>query len=240
MNPELFVKELAKKQIKLTAKQKQLFNTYFTELVKANQHVNLTRITAEDDVYLKHFYDSLTPLLNFKEQFTDKKTLCDLGAGAGFPSIPLKIVLPQLQVTIVDSLGKRLVFLQQLLKDLQLSGVQLVHARAEDAGQNPEQREKYDLVTARAVANMPVLTEYCLPLVKKGGYLIALKGPQAQEELQKAQKAIKVLGAEVVEVKELTLPASSENRTLILLKKVKNTPKKYPRQAGTPHRKPII
>lgn len=239
MNPEQFVQELSKRNFKLNEKQINQFNQYFTSLIAANQKVNLTRITEEDDVYLKHFFDSLTPLFTFSEVFKPGDTVCDVGAGAGFPSIPLKILQPELKVTIVDSLGKRLTFLQDLIEKLQLQDVTLVHGRAEDVGQNKLYREQFDIVTARAVANMAVLSEYCLPLVKKSGYFVALKGPKAEKELQDGQKAISLLGGNVIQTEELQLPTSSEERTLILVQKVKVTPKKYPRQAGTPHRKPI-
>ena len=239
MNPEQFVQELSKRNFKLNEKQINQFNQYFTSLIETNKKVNLTRITEKDDVYLKHFFDSITPLFTFGEIFTKSQTLCDVGAGAGFPSIPLKIMVPELRVTIVDSLGKRLNFLQELVTQLDLKNVALVHGRAEDVGQNKQYREQFDIVTARAVANMAVLSEYCLPLVKKNGNFIALKGPKAEDELNSSQKALKTLGGKTTAVKELQLPHSSEDRTLILVKKVQATPKKYPRQAGTPHRKPI-
>ena len=239
MNPEQFVQELSKRNFKLNENQINQFNQYFTSLIETNKKVNLTRITEKDDVYLKHFFDSITPLFTFGEIFTKSRTLCDVGAGAGFPSIPLKIMVPELRVTIVDSLGKRLNFLQELVTQLDLKNVALVHERAEDVGQNKQYREQFDIVTARAVANMAVLSEYCLPLVKKNGNFIALKGPKAEDELNSSQKALKTLGGKTTAVKELQLPHSSEDRTLILVKKVQATPKKYPRQAGTPHRKPI-
>ena len=208
-------------------------------LIEVNEHVNLTRITEEDEVYLKHFYDSITPLFTFGAVFKDGATLCDVGAGAGFPSIPLKILKPGLKVTIVDSLQKRLNFLKDLISELGLTDVELVHGRAEDVGQNKLYRERFDIVTARAVARMSVLSEYCLPLVKKGGYFVALKGPKAEDELDDGKKALEVLGGKLIKDEELTLPASEEERTLVLVQKVKSTPKKYPRQAGTPRRKPI-
>ena len=239
MNPEQFVQELSKCNFKLNENQINQFNQYFNSLIEANKHVNLTRITAEDDVYLKHFYDSITPLLTFRTVFKSSSSLCDVGAGAGFPSIPLKIMMPELQVTIVDSLGKRFNFLQGLITQLNLKNVALVHGRAEDVGQNKQYREQFDIVTARAVANMAVLSEYCLPLVKKNGNFIALKGPKAEDELKSSQKALTTLGGKAIALKELQLPQSTEDRTLILVKKVQPTPKKYPRQAGTPHRKPI-
>ena len=239
MNPEQFVQELSKRNFKLNENQINQFNQYFTSLIETNKKVNLTRITEKDEVYLKHFWDSITPLFTFGSVLKAADTLCDVGAGAGFPSIPLKIMLPELKVTIVDSLGKRLNFLQGLITQLNLKNVTLVHGRAEDVGQNKQYREQFDVVTARAVANMAVLSEYCLPLIKESGNFIALKGPKAEDELRSAQKALKVLGGKVIAVKELQLPRSTEERTLILIEKVQATPKKYPRQAGTPHRKPI-
>ena len=239
MNPEKFVLELSKHNFELTDKQKQQFKLYFKFLIEVNEHVNLTRITEENEVYLKHFYDSVTPLFVFGDVFKDGATLCDVGAGAGFPSIPLKILKPSLKVTIVDSLAKRLTFLKDLIAKLDLDNVELVHGRAEDVGQNKLYREKFDIVTARAVAKMSVLSEYCLPLVKKDGYFVALKGPKAEDELDEGQKALAVLGGKLIKDEELTLSGTTEERTLVLVKKVKETPKKYPRQAGTPRRKPI-
>ena len=239
MNPEIFAEELANYGFKLSSKQKEQFATYYNKLIEFNKKVNLTRITDKNEVYLKHFFDSITPLLEFSDLFKGEKSLCDVGAGAGFPSLPIKILCPDLSITIVDSLGRRLKFLDELVSDLSLDKVTLVHSRAEDAGQNKNLREKFDLVTGRAVARMSVLSEYCLPLAKVDGYLVALKGPKAQDELAEAKNAIEVLGGSVKEVKELTLPDTDDERTLIVVKKVKATPKKYPRQAGTPNRKPL-
>ena len=239
MNPEIFAEELANYGFKLSSKQKEQFATYYNKLIEFNKKVNLTRITDKNEVYLKHFFDSITPLLEFSDLFKGEKSLCDVGAGAGFPSLPIKILCPDLSITIVDSLGKRLKFLDELVSDLSLDKVTLVHSRAEDAGQNKNLREKFDLVTGRAVARMSVLSEYCLPLAKVDGYLVALKGPKAQDELAEAKNAIEVLGGSVKEVKELTLPDTDDERTLIVVKKVKATQKKYPRQAGTPNRKPL-
>lgn len=239
MNPEIFAEELANYGFKLSSKQKEQFATYYNKLIEFNKKVNLTRITDKNEVYLKHFFDSITPLLEFSDLFKGEKSLCDVGAGAGFPSLPIKILCPDLSITIVDSLGKRLKFLDELVSDLSLDKVTLVHSRAEDVGQNKNLREKFDLVTGRAVARMSVLSEYCLPLAKVDGYLVALKGPKAQDELADAKNAIEVLGGSVKEVKELMLPDTDDERTLIVVKKVKATPKKYPRQAGTPSRKPL-
>ncbi|MCZ3621806.1 16S rRNA (guanine(527)-N(7))-methyltransferase RsmG [Lactobacillus mulieris] len=238
MKPELFIEQLAEKGFALSQKQIDQFSKYYQKLIEVNEYVNLTRITDLEEVYLKHFYDSLTPFLEYPELFK-KARICDVGAGAGFPSIPIKILVPEMQLAIVDSLNKRLKFLADLTTDLDLGQVELVHGRAEDIGQNAKYREKFDLVTARAVANMATLSEYCLPLVKEGGKFLALKGPKAESELADAQKAITVLGGQVAATKNLRLPESDEERTLILLNKVKQTPKKYPRQAGTPSRKPL-
>ena len=239
MNPEIFAEELANYGFKLSSKQKEQFATYYNKLIEFNKKVNLTRITDKNEVYLKHFFDSITPLLEFSDLFKGERSLCDVGAGAGFPSLPIKILCPDLSITIVDSLGKRLKFLDELVSDLSLDKVTLVHSRAEDAGQNKNLREKFDLVTGRAVARMSVLSEYCLPLAKVDGYLVALKGPKAQDELAEAKNAIEVLGGSVKEVKELTLPDTDDERTLIVVKKVKATPNKYQRYAGKPNRKPL-
>ncbi|MCH3905072.1 MAG: 16S rRNA (guanine(527)-N(7))-methyltransferase RsmG [Lactobacillus sp.] len=239
MNPEQFSQTLAQQGWSLTPAQTAAFATYYQQLVTVNQRVNLTRITDQDEVYLKHFYDSLTVLLTFADVLPQGCRLCDVGSGAGFPSIPLKIIRPDLQVTIIDSLNKRLKFLKELTQQLDLKQVELLHGRAEDLGQSKDCRERFDVVTARAVARMSVLSEYCLPFVKLGGYFIAMKGPKAAAELTDAQTAISKLGGQVEQVKALTLPGDEEERNLVLIKKVKTTPRKYPRQAGTPNKKPL-
>lgn len=239
MNPEVFEKALSEKGLHLSSEQEKQFATYYQDLIEVNKKVNLTRITDESEVYLKHFYDSVTPLFVFPEVFKNNNTLCDVGAGAGFPSLPIKILRPDLKVTIIDSLGKRLKFLDDLIQKLNLKDVTLVHSRAEDAGQNPKLRANFDIVTARAVARMSVLSEYCLPLVKQDGYLVALKGPKANDELNDAKDAIQLLGGKTKKIVELTLPNTDDERNLVLIEKVAKTPKKYPRQAGTPNRKPL-
>ncbi|MDO4912544.1 MAG: 16S rRNA (guanine(527)-N(7))-methyltransferase RsmG [Lactobacillus sp.] len=239
MNPTEFYQKLTNMHYHLTDDVKKQFADYFETLVEVNQYLNLTRITEEDEVYLKHFYDSLTPLFAYPELFESKVSLCDVGAGAGFPSIPMKILHPEIEVTIVDSLQKRLNFLDDLTKKLGITGVHLVHGRAEEVGQNEQYREKFDLVTARAVARMSVLSEYCLPLVKLDGKFLALKGPKAEQEIQEAGKAIKTLGGKVIDQKQFNLPDTDEERNLILISKTEKCPKKYPRQAGTPARKPL-
>ncbi|KRM87077.1 16S rRNA (guanine(527)-N(7))-methyltransferase RsmG [Lacticaseibacillus thailandensis] len=240
MNPEEFAAALARFDVVLSAEQQAQFAEYYSYLVAENQKMNLTAITAEGDVYLKHFYDSVTPLLEFPELWTTTVTLCDVGAGAGFPSLPMKILNPHLEVTIVDSLQKRIDFLERLCQRLHLDGVHLVHARAEEFGrkQSPD-RESFGLVTARAVAALDVLAELCLPLVQLGGKFIAMKGAQGANELAQADKAIKILGGHVVADRALTLPVEEAPRHLVVIDKVVRTPKKYPRKPGTPAKQPI-
>lgn len=241
MNPETFQQTLAAHGIKLTEKQMQQFNTYYEYLITINEHVNLTAITDKQEVYLKHFYDSLLPGVQNPELFQRPITLCDVGAGAGFPSIPLKIVFPQLKVTIVDSLNKRITFLHNLVEKLELSDVTLCHDRAEIfAGAKLPYRESFDLVTARAVARLSVLTELCLPLTKIGGQFLALKASHTEDEVQDADKAIQVLGGKLIKDEQLTLPISNDERHLVWIEKIRKTPKKYPRKPGTPNKEPIV
>jgi len=206
-------------------------------LVEWNEKINLTAVTEKEEVYLKHFFDSVTP--SFYIDFNEIETICDVGAGAGFPSIPLKIVYPHLQITIVDSLNKRIKFLNELAASLDLDKVNFVHDRAETFGKSQQYRESFDLVTARAVARLSVLSELCLPLVKKGGQFVALKGSQGNEELEDAQFAISVLGGEVKTVNEFTLPLEESMRQIITIDKLRQTPKKYPRKPGTPNKEPL-
>lgn len=240
MTPEEFKTALKTHGIELDDRQMTQFETYYQFLVQANQYVNLTAITEQKDVYLKHFYDSLLPAIELPELRTQAVTLCDVGAGAGFPSLPLKIAFPQLKVTIVDSLNKRIKFLEELVARLGLQDVELHHARAEEfAGKKSKFRESFELVTARAVARMSVLAELCLPLVRLGGQMIALKAQKTAQELADAQKAIQVLGGKVENDIETQLPETHDQRNLVILQKVKHTPKQYPRKAGTPARNPI-
>lgn len=239
MNIEEFKAELAKQQIQLTDKQLTQFKQYFELLVQTNEHVNLTTITEEPAVYLKHFYDSLTPAFFIAGLRDTYWHLCDVGAGAGFPSIPLKIMFPELEVTIVDSLNKRINFLKELVAQLGLTGVHLVHARAEEFGQDKTARGQFDIVTARAVARMSVLVELCLPMVKVGGKMIALKAAKTNDELATGAKAIQTMGGVLEADYEFKLPQSNDERHIVVINKIKNTPKKYPRKPGTPAKEPI-
>ncbi|BAC15445.1 glucose-inhibited division protein B [Oceanobacillus iheyensis HTE831] len=237
MKPEQFVHALKEKGINLSEKQTEQFYIYFQELVEWNQKVNLTAITDQEEVYVKHFYDCVTAA--FYHDFNQEISICDIGAGAGFPSIPLKIVFPQLKITIVDSLKKRITFLNHLATKLELSNVAFYHDRAENFGKNKTFRESFDIVTARAVARMSVLSELCLPLVKKNGVFIAMKGAQAKEELEVGKPAIELLGGEVEEIHTFSLPIEESERSIILISKKRQTPKKYPRKAGLPNKEPI-
>lgn len=238
MNPETFIAQCAAHGLVLNGQQIDQFERYYQLLVEWNEKMNLTAITQREEVYLKHFYDCLMVLWNMPlEDYALQ--LCDVGAGAGFPSIPLKIAHPELQVTIVDSLQKRLTFIEYLAEELGLEGVSCVHGRAEDVGQNPAYRGQFDIVTARAVASLNVLAEYCLPLVKIGGQFLALKAQKSDQELEEARAAIRILGAKLIKVTEDQLPVEAADRRYILIQKTKETPNKYPRKAGKPAKNPI-
>ena len=237
MNEQQFIEALKAKGIELTETQIAQFKKYFELLVEWNEKMNLTAITDLEGVYLKHFYDSISTSFYF--DFTKVQSVCDVGAGAGFPSIPIKICFPHLHITIVDSLNKRITFLNHLSEELGLNNVSFVHARAEEFGQNAKYREQFDVVTARAVARLSVLSELCVPLVKQGGNFVALKAAAGQEELKDAKKAIATLGTELNEEFSFTLPIEESERTLYIFDKVKQTPKKYPRKPGVPNKTPI-
>lgn len=239
MNPEEFAAELREHNVELNAQQLAQYQQYYERLVAVNEHMNLTAITERDEVYLKHFYDSLTLAWAYPELQTEEFNMIDVGAGAGFPSLPLKIAFPQLQITIIDALNKRINFLRDLVKELGLEGVTVEHARAEEFGnKTAPAREQYDVATARALARLNVLGELTLPFVKVGGVLLAMKGSAADEELAEAKKAITTLGAEIGDQIDVSLP-NGDPRSVIVIKKVKNTPKKYPRKPGDPVRKPL-
>lgn len=233
MSKQEFIKQLEEKGIILTDKQIQQFQRYFELLVEWNEKMNLTAITDQEGVYLKHFYDSLTIAFDF--EFTNQ-SIVDVGAGAGFPSVPLKIVYPDLKITIVDSLTKRITFLNHLFKELGLDNCSAISARAEEYAK--DHRECCDLVMARAVARLNILDELCLPLVKVGGYFLALKGLKAGEELSEAKKGIGILGGKVEETIDFTL-TNDDHRSNIIIKKVKNTPNKYPRMFAKIKKQPL-
>ncbi|MGE6755024.1 16S rRNA (guanine(527)-N(7))-methyltransferase RsmG [Rossellomorea sp. NPDC071047] len=232
-----FQSMLKEKGISLSPEQLNQFERYYELLVEWNEKMNLTAITEKEDVYLKHFYDSISAA--FYVDFTQVTTLCDVGAGAGFPSIPLKICFPHLHISIVDSLNKRITFLNHLSDELGLENTNFYHDRAETFGKNKAHREKYDMVTARAVARMSVLSELCLPLVKKGGIFVAMKASNVKEELSNAKKAIGMLGGQTDKMYSFILPEEESERNIVKIDKVKETPNKYPRKPGTPNKLPL-
>ncbi|MFV8826186.1 16S rRNA (guanine(527)-N(7))-methyltransferase RsmG [Alkalihalobacterium sp. APHAB7] len=238
MSKEQFQHMLEEKGISLSPAQLEQFDQYFHTLVEWNEKMNLTAITEENEVYLKHFFDSISAAFYF--DFSKPFKIIDVGAGAGFPSIPLKICFPHLHVSIVDSLNKRIGFLNHLADTLNLDNVSFFHDRAELFGKNKEHREKYDIVMARAVARMPVLSELCLPLVKVNGTFIAMKGAGASDELQEGKKAISLLGGKLVKDERFILPIEESERHIIIVEKIKTTPNKYPRKPGTPNKQPLV
>lgn len=233
-----FLKEGSKEiEISLTEDQISKFLKYKEILLEWNEKINLTAITDEKEIMIKHFVDSLTIL-----KYLPKKecSLIDVGTGAGFPGIPLKICKNDLKLTLLDSLDKRVKFLNEVGDSLSLSNFNTIHSRAEDGGLNKNYREQFDFATARAVAALPVLLEYCLPFVKKDGYFIAMKGSNT-EEISTSKKALEILGGKVEEIKEIVLPFSEDaKRTIILIKKFRQTPTNFPRKAGKPTKMPLL
>ena len=223
--------------IALTETQKEQFIRYYELLVEWNKVMNLTGITELQEVLTKHFLDSLSIV---KAVDMGKIHTCiDVGTGAGFPGIPLKIVFPELRVTLLDSLNKRVIWLKEVCTDLGLEGICFVHGRAEDIGRQAEHREMYDLCVSRAVANLSSLSEYCMPFVKVGGYFIPYKSGEIDEELNQAKKAIGILGGKLKSVEKFVLPGTDAARSLVMIEKVKPVSKKYPRKAGLPTKEPL-
>ncbi|MBS5356005.1 16S rRNA methyltransferase G [Streptococcus sp. HMSC065E03] len=237
MKPEEFYTHLADLGFPLTDRQKEQYERYFELLVEWNEKINLTAITEKDEVYLKHFYDSIAPILQGLIE-NQPIRLLDIGAGAGFPSLPMKILFPELDVTIIDSLNKRINFLHLLAEELGLSGVHFYHGRAEDFAQDKAFRAQFDLVTARAVARMQVLSELTIPYLKVGGRLLALKASNAPEELEEAKNALNLLFSNVEDNLQYELP-NGDPRYITVVEKKKETPNKYPRKAGMPNKRPL-
>ena len=239
MEKEMFFEKIQEKSkdlgVSFSVKQTEQFFEYMNLLIEWNEKMNLTAITEPDEIILKHFIDSITIL----KELEDGSKLVDVGTGAGFPGIPLSIMNPSLKITLVDSLNKRLIFLQEVVNKLKLENIEIVHARAEEFGQNKKYREQFDISTSRAVANLSTLSEYLIPLVKVGGKIISMKASDAKKELNEAKKAIEVLGGTVEKVDEFNLPESDIGRTVIIIRKNKITPNKYPRKPGTPSKEPI-
>lgn len=232
-----FQKDLQELQISLTDKQLSQFQTYYEMIVDWNEKINLTAITERAEVEKKHFVDSLS-LIRACDLSGDL-SLIDVGTGAGFPGIPLKIAFPNLKITLLDSLNKRILFLNRVIEELNLSDINTVHGRAEDFSKENLLREKFDICVSRAVANMTTLSEYCIPYVKVGGCFVSYKSEKATEELVGAEAAIRVLGGAVQRQAEFHLPDSDIYRNLVVIEKKKSTPKKYPRKAGLPAKEPL-
>lgn len=233
----MFTDLLKDRSIELSDTQIRQFDAYFRELVTWNEKMNLTGITEREQVYVKHFYDSIS--LSFFMPLQDKQSIIDIGSGAGFPSIPLKIIYPHLRLTIVDSLNKRIQFLRHIIEELQLSDVTCIHSRAEDAARLPHLRDQFDIATARAVARLNILNELCLPFVRKDGHFIAMKGSDASEEMNEAASSLRELKAKVVSDHAFQLPIEQATRHIIIIQKVAGTPAKYPRKAGIPVKSPL-
>jgi 16S rRNA (guanine527-N7)-methyltransferase len=232
----IFEEGLKELRIELTKNQMQQFIDYYELLIEKNKVMNLTAITEFRDVVQKHFIDSLSMIKVY--QLKNEKIL-DLGTGAGFPGIPLKIAFPEINILLLDSLNKRLKFLDEVIYKLNLSHIDTLHGRAEDFGSNPKYREKFDLCVSRAVAKLSALSEYCLPYVKKDGYFISYKSGNIKDEIVDSEKAFKILGAKIEKVEEFSLPGTDMDRSLVVLKKYASTPKNYPRSAGRPSREPL-
>ncbi len=223
--------------IELTQKQLDQFKTYYEMLIEKNKVMNLTAITEWEEVIDKHFIDSIS-LVKATDLSGDKRIL-DLGCGAGFPGIPLKIAFPNLKITLLDSLNKRINFLKDVIAELGLEEVEALHGRAEDYARKPEYREQYDYCVSRAVANLTSLSEYCIPYVKEDGYFISYKSGKVKEEVKEVKKALFLLGGKLEDMVSFTLPETDMERDFVIIKKEKKTPKKYPRKAGIPTKEPL-
>ena len=234
-----FRKDLQQFDIQLTQQQENQFIRYFELLTEWNEVMNLTAITDFDDVLKKHFVDSLSLVRAWPQIRERSAAVIDIGTGAGFPGVPLKIAFPQIRLTLLDSLQKRIRFLNELSTELGLQDVELIHGRAEDYAAPSKKREQYDLCVSRAVANLSTLSELCLPYVKEGGYFISYKSEKIAEETKAAEHAISLLGGKIEGQKEFILPDSDIYRNLFMIQKVRSTPKRFPRKAGAPAKEPL-
>lgn len=223
--------------LEFTEGQYEQFIKYMRFLQEWNEKINLTAITEDEEVVKKHFIDCIKAFKS--DKIKNAKTIIDVGTGAGFPGLPIAIMNPNVEVTLLDSLNKRINFLNLVVRELGLKNVKTIHSRAEDGARKPELREKFDIATSRAVANMAVLSEFCMPYVKKGGYFVALKGPSIDEELENGSNAIKILGGELKDIIEISIEETDLKHNIVEVKKIKTCPKTYPRKAGTVNKKPL-
>ena len=228
---------LKKLNISIDEDQKSKFSKYYSLLLEKNKVMNLTRITDEEEIITKHFVDSL--MIAKVVDMEKVESLIDVGTGAGFPGIPIKIMWPKIKVTLLDSLDKRVGFLQEVIEELDLEGAKAIHGRAEDFGQDDNYREKFDLCASRAVADLSVLSEYCIPFVKEQGEFISYKADGSEEEIHNAKNAIEVLGGCLERIATETIPGTDIKRQFAVIRKIEKTDSKYPRKAGKPSKKPL-
>jgi len=234
---EALLKGVGDLNIELSQVQAERFVKYKELLKEWNKKINITAITEDDEIDIKHFLDSLTPVAT--RLFENSIKLIDIGTGGGFPGLPLKIYNEGLKVTLLDSLNKRIAFLKEVIEALGLKDIEAIHGRAEEFGRKEDFREQYDISISRAVASLNTLSEYCIPFVKVGGYFVSMKGPDVEDELREAERGIKILGGKIVEVATVKIPLSDIVHTLIIIEKIKETPTKYPRAGGKPKKNPL-
>ena len=234
-----FVNYLKEWNIVLSDEQLNLFDRYKDLLLEWNEKINLTAITDTDEIYKKHFLDSLSLVKCIDNLGDVPYTLLDIGTGAGFPGIPLKIAFPNLNITLADSLNKRIDFLNIVIDELNLSDIKAIHARAEELGHDSDYRENYDIVVSRAVANLSVLSEYCIPFVKVDGLFVSYKSGNSSEEISSSKNAVGMLGGKIINTVDFILPGSEFSRSNVCIKKIKHTEERFPRKAGTPTKKPL-
>lgn len=234
---DIMLKGSKKLNIELNEEMLEKFSKYKGLLKEWNEKINITTITDDVEIDQKHFLDSLT-VLNSK-LFNGKKKVIDIGTGGGFPGVPIKIANPLLEVTLLDSLNKRIIFLNEVIKVLNLEGISAIHGRAEEYSITEQYREKYDIAVSRAVASLNTLSEYCIPFVKVGGYFVSMKGPDVEEELKQSKNAITLLGGKLLDVKKIEIPDTDIIHSLIIIEKIKPTPTKYPRGGGKPRKNPL-
>ncbi len=234
---ELLVKILSEFGIELTPNEIMKYTRYMEQILEYNQHINLTSITDKDEFIKKHYADSILGALN--DEFMAGEKIIDVGTGAGFPGVPLAILFPDKEFVLLDSLNKRLKIVSEICHEAGINNVRVLHARAEDAGKNKEYREQFDICISRAVADLSILSELCLPLVAEGGYFLSYKGSNYEEELESAGKAIKTMGGRLERIERIYSNEVEFNHNIIFIEKIKNTPAQYPRKAGTPSKNPI-